>query len=498
MSRWYYAKDGQTKGPLSFEELQALGDRAELGERDNVFEEGSTGWVPAATVPGLIRTGLVPPSPVVSPPSLPPLPEPEWDPRMTFRANAPTATTPVDAPMAIAAVPTAPLPPPPPSTPFGTILVRAFTSNIGTATVGEGEVPILQGAGILDRTVQRYLVWRRSVLWVAVVLTSFTAILGVITELVGIIKTEDAFAFFRQAPFNADMKISALAWLLFPITMLGLFVMPLTAVLAATNWARPRLSFKLLAWGTLVAFGLPLLVALVPLRWQLSIHFSNETGTNLTYMVLGFIGGLYLLITLLPIVTGLISGLVSAAVRFKLLVPSVVIPGWLLLLASALYGLVLYVFFITLNAFLTSSLMLLAVLLFALTPFVYVLYARVFVQPADSSTVARVTMAAWINMGMGIVSVLFLFLALMTTKFGEATVVSLGGGPALLSLWQIIQMVISFIGRSLFVTVVAFDLLIRFNLHSWGVTERFAGTPEAKEYGALMGQFGTSLQDKPV
>lgn len=59
MADWYYAKNGQQKGPVSSAELKRMAQAGEIGPDDLVFREGGTNWVAASTVAGLFPAGGV-------------------------------------------------------------------------------------------------------------------------------------------------------------------------------------------------------------------------------------------------------------------------------------------------------------------------------------------------------------------------------------------------------------------------------------------------------
>jgi hypothetical protein len=60
-SQWFYARDGQQQGPVSFEELQQLGRQGGLTPNDLVWTQTMTQWQPAGTVPGLVAAPVPPP-----------------------------------------------------------------------------------------------------------------------------------------------------------------------------------------------------------------------------------------------------------------------------------------------------------------------------------------------------------------------------------------------------------------------------------------------------
>lgn len=50
---WYYARNGQQVGPLTFEQLRQLAGNGQLQKQDLVWSEGMTNWVTAETIEGL-------------------------------------------------------------------------------------------------------------------------------------------------------------------------------------------------------------------------------------------------------------------------------------------------------------------------------------------------------------------------------------------------------------------------------------------------------------
>jgi hypothetical protein len=95
MSAWFYARQGQTVGPVSWEQLWTLAQRGELRPEDHVFQEGLGKWVPASTVSGLCGA-----TPAVAPTAVQPAARPDPVP-------AATAKPPVARPVRAIAVPQA-------------------------------------------------------------------------------------------------------------------------------------------------------------------------------------------------------------------------------------------------------------------------------------------------------------------------------------------------------------------------------------------------------
>src|SRR5947209_20228786 len=68
---WFYAQNGQQRGPIELAELQGLLAAGQLTGQDLVWTEGMPQWQPAASVPAVMPAASVP-----SPPSAPLPPAP--------------------------------------------------------------------------------------------------------------------------------------------------------------------------------------------------------------------------------------------------------------------------------------------------------------------------------------------------------------------------------------------------------------------------------------
>jgi hypothetical protein len=66
-SDWYYAQNGQQKGPISGDALKQLAVDGQLKPIDLVWKQGMEGWVPAARIKGLATA-----FPAATPPTVPP------------------------------------------------------------------------------------------------------------------------------------------------------------------------------------------------------------------------------------------------------------------------------------------------------------------------------------------------------------------------------------------------------------------------------------------
>ena len=61
MAEWYYAKDGEKRGPVTTPQLKQLAATGELQPDDKIWREGLDGWAKASEAKGLFG-GSEPPS----------------------------------------------------------------------------------------------------------------------------------------------------------------------------------------------------------------------------------------------------------------------------------------------------------------------------------------------------------------------------------------------------------------------------------------------------
>src|SRR5262249_47487937 len=108
--------------------------------------------------------------------------------------------------------------------------------------------------GITDETAQRYLVWRRSVLLV----------LSVPAVVIAGLYQVDALA-------NDFAQFTDFGLVVFGVAMLSIHVMPLATLAAFVCWSRPRLSRGVMRYGWLIAFFAPVVTALFPIDWIISL-----------------------------------------------------------------------------------------------------------------------------------------------------------------------------------------------------------------------------------
>jgi hypothetical protein len=346
----------------------------------------------------------------------------------------------------------------------------------------------------------RYAAWRRSTLLVVLVPTLLAALLA----------TADAVGQGRQG-------LSRLGRALNLASTLVLWAMPVAAFVASLSWTRLRLSHRILSAGWVIAFLPPFAIALFPLRDWFEASPPDQ-GQQMEMAVLDAVNGLYVAFTLLPTALSVLPGLVRGCIRVKTLLPAAILPGWFLVAGPPFYLLLWLVGLVVLNHLAGSPLLVFGVLLWTGAPMAYVARADLFVQPlpeGESLAIRRVRRTANAAAMLG---GLLLLAYLFTKQVFGLYLVGFVPEASLVWLWEnagevpdfraalsratslfwagdvsLSQLIVQYFGRSLFVTTVFADVLVRMNLSLWRQEQEFSSTPDAVAYDAAMKELGRVL-----
>lgn len=440
--------------------------------------------VAAAAAPIPTPTPAAMPTPAPAPvteaapvaPTSPPQPVAEVAP-----VAAPVPAAPVPAPAAPGYAP-APFYPAPQQGRAGLHLKRAFKWNLRELPVEPDEEAQLLANGVDEPDARRYLVWRRSVLLVVAIPTLISALLATLGTV-----TTDMSGFSGIGFLTEFARLAAL------------FVLPLTAWLAAKAWANHRRSRTILIRGWLVAFATPLVLALIPYSWRVDLSSADTNTASSISALLSFVGAISIYVTLMPSVLSLLPGVLRGCLRIKALLPESVLPGLFLVAATPLYVLLFLVIFTTVNQVIGDLLLILGIMALLGAPMLYLFNARTFIRPLRSeeevARIGAIQKAVLTVIGIGIALIVvyaFTHEVVIPGQMGVRRIALLGfsSSDSLLQLWKpsVIQFPIEYIVRSLFTTVLVADLFMLMNLQLWRHTKEFQASPEAASYDRLMSE----------
>jgi hypothetical protein len=342
-----------------------------------------------------------------------------------------------------------------------------------------------------DLILQRHLAWRRSVLVLVIIVTALTAAIDTATRLVGgpqvsfnfVLRLDPAEGAAEQTWFG---DLGDLLWLL------SFYAMPAAALVALLLWARPRASRAVLLAGWCASFLVPVAIALTPWSWW-TIEPPPPTSDaarllrQYERLAEGLAWSNYYIFVLSPAVLALIPGLLRACVRIKRLLPESILPGWFLVAAAPFNSLLVLVTVVALAQVAPSPLLVTGMLLWLAAPLAYLARAQNFTRPLSSPEdlrgLARVQVVAWALILAA--SVCLIVYAASWQVFG-LRLVGLQPGTSLLRPWQVARYFLDFLGRSLFVTVLGADLLLRATVSAWRHQREFLQADRAREYNQLM------------
>jgi hypothetical protein len=210
---------------------------------------------------------------------------------------------------------------------------RAFRLRIEASEVLPTERASLERANppITDPTLQAFLSWRRSVLFlVAVAMIPLSAI-GIIDGLRGE-KVHQAIRWVKLAPACAEALFCLICW-----TQLK-------------HWAHWRKQRRILFYGWLLFLLTPFVVFVYPLRTAFEELGRANRSTLLALgidgiyrqAVMPFVFAMIAMLQLAPKVISLMPGLIRSSLVIKLLFPGSAAPGWLIVMAAPLYAMFAY------------------------------------------------------------------------------------------------------------------------------------------------------------
>jgi hypothetical protein len=424
MSEWYYASNNQRLGPVSTDQLRQLATSGKLSPGDLVWKDGMGNWAAASTIPGLFPAPAAASAPIPAPqpgyapsPAAPPKDQVfDLGPQDAIRAPRDGGGEGGD---------------------MGALLqqigMRAVSWNLDAIAVLPGEKAELNAANVTGETAQRYLVWRRSLLWVVLVPTALTAILNTISSIVNECKIFNAFGILVEVGF-----------------MLTWFALPAAVVVAALSWSNARLSQRIVSLGYAVSFVLPLLMTLLPNMWFLDVKGGGGPDSFGAALVGAM--GLFALFKVLPILLSLVPGIMRASLRLKTLLPESLLPGLFLVAVAPIGSIVFLATVFTLNQMSDNFVVMVAVFVLMLAPLLFAVSAGTMILPL-SSPAQRQAMTKWqfiylgAQGGAALLVVIYMIIVMASDK----------GGPPV---FGFLRVYVDFLGRSLYTTVAASQLLL--------------------------------------
>lgn len=381
---------------------------------------------------------------------------------------------------------------------------RAFSWELHSVNVTESERRKLLGKGVSQDPLQRYAVWRRSVLLVVLVPSLIDSFLSTINTLSG-----------GREGLTSVGKLLTLA------NTVVTWVLPITTILAIRYWTSFRNSQRILILGGIFSFIPPFLIALVPAeRWFVINATTNQNAAiHREMMILQALNGLHVTLTLLPTVLAILPGMIRACLRVKTLLPSAVLPGWFLVITTPFYFLLALVVLVALNNIAGSPLLVLGMLFTLAGPMMYVWKSELLVRPLSPSETPAINRVHQYSRLAGLIGFLLLLAYIFTEQVFGLHLVGVNSQSSLVWLWEnhqplqlkpqqvvadaqsifwigeisLFQVVMQYCGKTLFMTAVFADTLVRMTLVAWKQAKRFEKNDSAADYDTTMEEMNRAI-----
>lgn len=377
------------------------------------------------------------------------------------------------------------------------LVYRAFSWQLHTVPITDSERTRLLSTGITQDPLHRYAVWRRSVLLVVLIPALLAAVLSTLDLLSG-----------GREGLTIVGKILTLS------NTIVIWALPISTILTLRYWLSLRISQRILVMGWFLTFIPPFLIAVVPTEYWFEVKTPAPQDPVLQREMAAIqaLNGLHVTLTLLPTALAILPGLIRACLRVKTLLPAAVLPGWFLVMTTPFYLLLAMVVLVALNNIAGSPLLVLAMMFFLGSSMIYVWRGDLFVRPLSSAETPAINRVHLISKFALLIGSLFLLVYLFTKQVFGMQIVGLHSQSSLVWLWEnrhqlqlkpgqavtlahsifwvgeisLFQLIVQYCGRSLFMTAVFADALVRMTLLAWQQGKRFEATAASTEYDATM------------
>jgi len=356
--------------------------------------------------------------------------------------------------------PAQPVPAGPPGPSLGTHLRRAFNWNLAEIVVTPKEQQQLSAAGVEPR-LHGMLAWRRSTLIAALPLLVLSVVL----------------AFYNVIHQGTD-GLTALGKICDFLPAIALVLIPIGAMRVIGSWTEMRRNSRILIGCWVLSIAVPLLVALVPLDALADIDTARQQVVDQGGDVAGFDAYILSLraalainyaMTLLPVVVTVPSGVLKGAARIKSLFPAASLPGWFLVAVAPFYSLFTIVVFVLIEQMVGNGLLLVGVGLLAFSPWLFVIYRKVYGRPMSVAEAAKELPRASRFGGFFLIGGLALIaIYVVTAKVNGRDVVGTGDS-AFFSYVDVLRALGEVISRTLVTTVVFSAIVLSMIFAEWRV-----------------------------
>lgn len=336
-------------------------------------------------------------------------------------------------------------------------LWRLVVPNHARSAPTDRERARFASSGVVSERVMRYLVWRRSILLIALPIL----LLAAVTATISVIDAD-------RTALNPVGQ--SLLWL----PVLSVWAAPVAAALGLAYWTDPARGGKILMVSWLVSVAVPVVLALVPLDAFAEMGVLQQIGEERLGVGMGdtFVEGLRLLLaveyaaTLLPTVISVPSGVLRGASRMRGLLPQAPLPGWFLVAVAPFAAFLTLVAFVLLVHLAGTRELVLGVGLMTAAPLQYLVLWRAWTDTTGRASVQRTrTIGALVGTLLAMAGIAVIGLWALSAELNGRRLV---GTPDALFGWpEVARTIAEYAARSLLASVVFTQIFLTMTIRHW-------------------------------
>jgi hypothetical protein len=336
-----------------------------------------------------------------------------------------------------------------------------------------------------NEIMRKYLVWRKSSLLVAGIFLSLTAVTSLVGMAMSVAEAKSSGEPSLRDYYSGLGRMAEWSRLLSPV------VLAIAVWAAFYFWLRkPFTSFRVLTYGWLVALILSLWPLVVPFQYFLrgkldivpgpleavlqdtledfvqialsdvQIALPDGTIEDLAQIAFRAFWAVSFAIDIFPVIVAVPSGIIRGSLRVRGLLPECSLAGWLIVITSPLYPLLVLVALVLVSQLLGSVLLLLGAFVFMAAPTLYIFRRKLYTKP--KLTAGEISQINWTQRIISGLTLSGLFLiAVGALAYADDLPVPVQIEPS-----AVASFMLSFLGNQFCSTVVFADIVLRTTMDS--------------------------------
>lgn len=341
---------------------------------------------------------------------------------------------------------------------------RVQTWRLRKANVTEEESKSLLEAKVCNHLLQKYMVWRRSLLIFSlpsVFLSSVFGFFGIVTS---------------WEVFNA---LGVLAVILPAVSPFIFFV---TLCLSMLYWTEYVRSANLCSYGWLFSLLAPIWPALLPIEYLLNQNVIRQTAAE-DLLVAKFTLGIGYSLQILPLILTIPSGTLRGSLRIRGLLPESSLAGWFIVLIAPIIPLTIFAAIVLVTQLFGNALLLVGVILLLIAPMLYVFRRRLYTEALTEEQDQSLEWNQRIMTGLSLCGVLVIGIWALSNDIFPKFV-------------DVLRFLCEWVGRALTSTMVFADAVFRMTLHQLKIDRKRRDDGHYAEVDNLLATMPKNLKDE--